>query len=67
MTAVIASESTYGAKKISRSSAAPAQRAVEQQRDAERERELDDERERDEDHVVLHRAAGRAASPKASR
>ena len=59
MTAVIASERTYGAKKISAEQASPSHPPVEQQRDAERERQLEDEREHDEDPVVLHRLAER--------
>ena len=60
--AVIASESTYGAKKTSRRTLPAAQRPVEQQRDAERERKLDRERERDEDRVVPHRLPERGVA-----
>ena len=59
MIAVIASERTYGAKKIRRSRLRPRIRPVEEQRGAERERQLEDEREHDEDAVVLHRLAER--------
>ena len=63
---MIASESTYGAKKISAEERAPAQRPVEQQRDAERERELQDERE--PTRIALCRIASRnTGSPNASR